>query len=75
MPNTDQTATLDAEATAALMVRALNEVNPARQIIDNLAGALEACLELNGRLDWSAEQAADRAIRAAREFLEAGDGV
>jgi hypothetical protein len=55
-----QSATLDAETTAALTAQTMKDVAPARQIIGNLAGPVETCLELNGRLDWWAEQAADR---------------
>lgn len=59
------TPELNAEDIAALIAAAVNGNKKNEEVITELVGALETCLECDGKLDFSAEQEADAALRAA----------
>jgi len=63
----EDTPEMNAEDIAALIAAAVNGNQKNEEVITELVGALETCLECDGKLDFSAEQEADAALRAAGE--------
>ena len=66
-PECEDTPEMNAEDIAALIAAAVNGNQKNEEVITELVGALETCLECDGKLDFSAEQEADAALRAAGE--------
>ena len=60
-------AELDADDIAQWIVEAVNAGPPNEALIAELSGALQTCLECDGRLDFSAEQDVEAALRRAGE--------
>ena len=63
----EDTPELNGADIAALIVGAVNGNEKNEEVITELVGALETCLECDGKLDFSAEQEADAALRRAGE--------
>ena len=64
----EQTAFLDAEKIAGFIAKAVNEFGDSRELIGEMASALELCLGC--KLTWEAEREAE--ILAARARLRTG---
>lgn len=60
---------VDAEVVAGLIVRAVNGYEKARDMIAQMAAAIELCLCCRDCLTWEAEQEADIVLRRAREIV------
>jgi len=53
---------VDAEVVAGLITRAVNSYEKLRDLIDQMAGALELCLECADGLNWEAEHEAQAVL-------------
>jgi len=62
-------AGINAEKVTNFIVRAVNAYSQDRSLIAEMAEALEECIACGGKLDFSAEQAAESCIRRAKEML------
>lgn len=61
----EQTAGVDAEATANFIAKAVNDYEKTQSLVDELVAALEPCVACGG-LSWEAEHDADMALAHAR---------
>lgn len=61
-----QTAFIDAEVTATFIVHVVNDRERMQNLINEMAAALELCIESKG-LTWAAEQAVDVCLSRAKQ--------
>ncbi len=59
---------VDHAELAGLIVKVMNSRGKTRATVSELVAALQECLECGGKLDWSAEQEAEVAIKHAEAF-------
>jgi hypothetical protein len=61
---------VDAEVVAGLIARAVNSYEKLRELIDQMASAIELCLSCAECLTWEAEQGAEIVLKRATELNE-----
>jgi hypothetical protein len=61
---------VDARVVAGLITRAVNRYEKHRELIDQMAAAIELCLSCSDCLTWEAEQGAEVVLKRARALNE-----
>jgi hypothetical protein len=61
---------VDAEVVAGLIARAVNSYEKLRELIEQMASALELCLGCSEGLTWAAEQGAEVVLKRAKALNE-----
>jgi hypothetical protein len=59
---------VDAEVVAGLIARAVNSYEKLRELISQMASALELCLSCSDCLTWEAEQGAEVVLKRAKSL-------
>lgn len=59
---------VDAEIVASLITHAVNSYDSNREMIEQMASALELCLECGDCLTWEAEHEADAVLKRVRDL-------